>query len=464
MLVPGLEISTEDSQVLPYAVDSWPLTLKWTDEEIGEHTPAGVVRVHDASDLPRLMHWANAERVSIVPVAGRSSVTGASIPGSTGMLSVDLAPLNHILKFDDVSGYVTVEAGVVGGELESYLNGRGFTLGHYPQSLSISTVGGWIGTLSSGTYSAKYGGIERLLKGCDVVLPNGSEISLKAQPRSAGGPWLPALMLGAEGSMCIVTRATLQSRRIPEATAFQTYALPDIHVGLDLAKAMFDRHCEPALLRLYDSTESSHLYASIGLDRCEPLLLVGHQGERRIVETSQEVVSGIAASNRAISLGPEIAETWSRGRYRADWIERGNSADNLLADSIEIAATWNVLETIYDDVMAVIRPFCREAMAHWSHFYPDGSGMYVIFELENSDRDQLISDYERVWDHVLTVSAQHGGTLSHHHGIGLVRAERLRIELGTSYDLLEKVKAAIDPNGIMNPGKLGLPGNTDSAR
>ena len=88
----------------------------------------------------------------------------------------------------------------------------------------------------------------------------------------------------------------------------------------------------------------------------------------------------------------------------------------------------------------------------------------MIFELENSDLDQLISDYERVWDHVLTVSAQHGGTLSHHHGIGLVRAERLRIELGTSYDLLEKVKAAIAPNGIMTPGTLGLPGNTDSAR
>ena len=75
MLVPGLEIFTEDSQVWPYAVDSWPLTLKWTDEQIGEHTPAGVVRVHDAADLPRLMHWANAERVSIVPVAGTIHVS-----------------------------------------------------------------------------------------------------------------------------------------------------------------------------------------------------------------------------------------------------------------------------------------------------------------------------------------------------------------------------------------------------
>lgn len=456
-----MEVLTEDAELAPYAVDSWPVTLQWTDDEIDEHIPAAVARVHSASDLPDLMRWANKERIFLVPVAGRSGVTGASIPSSRGMLAVDLTPLNRILNFDNVSGYVTVESGVLGGDLESYLNQRGFTLGHYPQSLPVSTVGGWIGTLSSGTYSAKYGGIERLLKGCDVVLPDGSEIILKAQPRAAAGPWLPALMLGAEGTMGIVTRATLQSRRMPEATAFQAYAVPDIRTGLDLAKTMFDRHCEPALLRLYDATEASHLYASVDLDRCDPLLLVGHEGVSNIVDTTQEVVSCIAASYDAADLGPEIGKAWFRGRYKAEWLERGNAGDNMLADSIEIAGTWNVLETIYDEAMMAIRPFCREAMAHWSHFYPDGCGMYVIYALENSDRDQLIADYERVWDSVLTASARHGGTLSHHHGIGLVRAERLRVELGAGYDLLEKVKNAIDPNRIMNPGKLGLRGYTD---
>ena len=121
-----------------------------------------------------------------------------------------------------------------------------------------------------------------------------------------------------------------------------------------------------------------------------------------------------------------------------------------------MTGTWSALERIYDDVMDGIRPLCADSMAHWSHFYPDGCGMYVIFQIEDANAETLRTRYRQVWDTILDRAGRNGSTISHHHGIGLVRTARLPAELGSAHDLLRRIKEALDPAGIMNPGKLGL--------
>ena len=242
---PPVPIVHDDGVRAGFGSDAWPISRKWDAATRQQHLPEAVVSPKTAEEVAAVLRWATQEKRPVVPAAARSGVTGACVPAAPGQVVIDVTGLDRIISFDPETGYVTVEAGVMGGVLEAFLNERGFTLGHYPQSLDISTVGGWIGTLSTGTCSAKYGGIERLVRGCDVVLPDGTEISIAPKPRGAAGPWLPALFLGAEGTLGIVTRATLQTRALPESRQFRGFAVPSLGKGLDLVQQAFRLHAEP---------------------------------------------------------------------------------------------------------------------------------------------------------------------------------------------------------------------------
>lgn len=450
-------LAFDDAARAGFGADAWPISRKWDAATRQSHLPDAVARPSTADEVAAVLRWASREKRPVVPVAARSGVTGAGVPAAPGQIAIDLTALDRILSFDPETGHVRVEAGVMGGVLEAYLKERGFTLGHYPQSLDISTVGGWVATLSSGTYSAKYGGIERLLRGLDVVLADGTPVRIEAKPRGASGPWLPGLFLGAEGTMGIVTQATLQTRPIPPHQSFRGFAVPSLGTGLDVVRQAFRQHAEPPLIRLYDAAEAVHLYERVGLAQTEPLLIIGQEGNPKVVEAMDAAFGELAAGVGATDLGPGIGEAWASGRYHANWLERGNAPAGSIADSVEVTGAWPELERIYDDVMAGIRPLCADAMAHWSHFYPDGCGMYVIFQIEDEDPARLRARYGQVWDTILDRAGRHGSTISHHHGIGLVRSARLPAALGSAHGLLKRVKAALDPDGILNPGKLGLP-------
>ena len=173
-----------------------------------------------------------------------------------------------------------------------------------------------------------------------------------------------------------------------------------------------------------------------------------------MVEAAAALFAEFAAAAGAADLGAEIGEAWERGRYRAEWIDTGNASQSTIADSIEVTGGWPQLEATYDAVMAAIRPLCTSAMAHWSHFYSDGCGVYFIFRIEDDNPASLQARYERVWTAVIDTSERRGGTISRHHGVGLVRAHRLPHAMGSAFGLLRRVKAALDPGGILNPGKL----------
>lgn len=451
----GACVADDPATLKAHAGDWWPILAKWTETQHAAHLPAAVVTPKDAQTLGRAVALAAAQGMAVVPYGAGSGVTGAVV-SKAGAMVIDTRSLDRIVDFDPDNGLVTVEAGMMGGRLEEWLGAQGWTLGHYPQSLHISTVGGWVATNSSGTFSSKYGGIEHLLAGLDAILPNGEAVSFKPVPRSATGPRLMQLFVGAEGSLGIVTKVSLRIFRKPEVRRFAAYAPASLEKGLEIVKRGYEAHLCPALMRLYDETEAEHLYQGVGRPAGAPLLLVAHEGLALMADAELKAFAQIAAHCGASAVDPEVARFWEAGRYNAQWYRDGNNGATRIADSIEVAAPWTQLVPLYRDVMARLAPFCDRTMGHFSHFYSTGSSLYIIAFLEDAQVATLRERYEQLWATVIDSTLAHGGTISHHHGVGMVRAGMLERELGSAHALLGKVKKALDPKGRFNPGKLGV--------
>ncbi len=448
-------VSSAAGDLQAHAGDWWPILAKWGETERATHVPAAVVRPTDSDALARAVTLASREGLAVVPYGAGSGVTGAVV-AAAGAISIDSRGLDRILEFQPENHMVTVEAGVMGGVLEAWLNERGWTLGHYPQSLHISTVGGWVATNSSGTFSSKYGGIEQLVAGLEAVLPNGDRVAFKPVPRSATGPRLMQLFIGSEGSLGMVTRVTLRIFRQPQTRTFAAYAPSSLESGLDIVRRAYEAHLCPALMRLYDETEAEHLYEGVGLPAGAPLLLIAHEGLLAMAAAEQAAFGDIAAQCGARRVDAGVARFWEAGRYNAEWYQVGNDGADRIADSIEVAASWTELAPLYRDVMAALAPVCDKAMGHFSHFYSTGSSVYFIAFLRDEDPARLRERNAKLWTIVMDRTLAHGGTISHHHGVGLARAQVLERELGSAHSLLRKVKQALDPKGIFNPGKFGL--------
>jgi len=452
----GAAIVSDSASVLDEcARDNWPAVRKWGAEETAAARAGCVVRARSEADIVTTLKYASANKIPVFPRAAGSAVTGAGIP-TNGAIVLDVTGLNRILEFDTEDGLITVECGVLGGVLEAWLEERGYTTGHYPQSLHISTVGGWVATRSSGTFSTKYGGIERLVAGFDVVLGDGRMLSFPAVPRAAAGPSLMQLFLGAEGTLGVVTRVTLRVARIPENRTMTSYVFDDLVNAVAAVRAGYAAHIIPAVLRLYDATEARGLMAKAKIDAVAPLLLVGHEGAARMAKTELEVYREIMATHGGQEIGTAVPDAWLVHRYNAEWFEAGNTGAHRMADSIEVCPKWSQLLPLYDAVRAEAGPYCKEIMAHWSHFYPDGCGVYFIFTLEDPDKRALLARYHKVWSIVMNLTVAHGAAISHHHGIGQIRQEWIGKWLDGATPLFQAVKDQVDPSGILSPGRLGL--------
>ncbi|CAM5284419.1 D-lactate dehydrogenase (cytochrome) [Aquamicrobium terrae] len=432
--------------------DAWPLAGKVG----GNFSAPRVVRPSSAEEVAPILKLCAERGEVVVPAGGRSGVSGALMTSRADVV-LDMTSLNRILEIDPASGTVTVEAGILGSVLEETLSAQGFTCGHYPQSLALSTVGGWLATRGIGTFSNKYGGIENIVVACEIAFPDGRTARFGGAPRSAAGPRLIELFIGSEGTFGVVTRITLKMHRKAESLKLVAYACPSLEAGIEEARRMFDVQTIPALLRLYDAAESGHLYEKAHVEGELPLLIVGHEGESAMASMEEKVVGAALKAKGFQNLGPAIAESWIAGRYRAEWLEKGNERPDQIADSIEVSVGWRQLMPLYERVTADLGALVTWQMAHLSHFYHSGSMFYFIFGLEDDDQQALIERYRKAWavvqDHALAL----GGTCTHHHGVGLIRKDAFKRELGpVAHDLLRGIKRAIDPNNTLNPSALAL--------
>jgi alkyldihydroxyacetonephosphate synthase len=384
----------------------------------------------------------------------------------------------------------------MGVPLEEGLGKRGFTLGHFPSSILCSSVGGWVAARSAGQCSGYYGKIEDMVVGLECVTGAGDKVTLH---RRAHGPDLVPLVIGSEGTLAIVTAATLRLHPAPTARAFGAWTFPSTEAGWEAMRALFQAGLRPAVSRLYDpfdamlakrgavksKKERSRERSAPGLgaaalrsmlrhprllndlidavgDRAlgGSMLVVIFEGTGEAPGVDMDAARAILARAGGKADGEGPARQWLQRRYSVSYRQAPVFAAGAFADTMEVAATWSNLPRLYEDVRRALGAHVF-VMAHLSHAYPDGCCIYFSFagsaELggpEGQWDSACEATYDGAWKAALGAAIAAGGTLAHHHGVGRSKAPRLRDELGDGVDVVRALKAAFDPEGILNPGNL----------
>ncbi len=433
--------------------DWWPLAAVWATAGVVPAYPAAVVRPSTPVEVAAVLEVCTRSGMPVTAAGGRSGVCGGSVPAFGGV-ALDLTALAGVVGIDRRSGLVDVRAGTFGQVLEETLRtDYDLTLGHHPQSIGLSTVGGWLACRSAGQYSTRYGKIEDMVVGLEVALADGRLIRTGgAAPRAATGPDLTQLFVGSEGTLGIITEARLRAHPIPPAERRAAFAFPDFGAGLEACRRILRRGATPAVLRLYDLAESNRSFDVAGA-----ALITLDEGDPILIEGVMQVIA--EESESATPLDDGVVGRWLDHRNDLPPLEALVRA-GIVADTIEIAASWTALPVIYRGALDALTAIegTIAASAHQSHAYADGGCLYFTFAGQPAAAGGAGAEayYRRAWDAVIAATGAAGGAISHHHGIGLNRARYLPGAMGPSYDVLSAIKSTLDPAGVLNPGKLGL--------
>jgi alkyldihydroxyacetonephosphate synthase len=446
----GVTYSIGTSERAEHARDWWPLSIPDVAQGHVANWPGVVVHAHSTLDVSATLRIAEKHRVAVTAQGGRSGVVGGAVP-TPGAIALDLTGLNEVIALDALSCTVRVQAGVFGPDLEGFVRKLGFTVGHFPQSFDLATVGGWIACRGAGQFSNRYGKIEDMVRALTVVLASGQVVTLGGHgPRQAVGPDLLQLFIGSEGTLGVITEATLLVHPLAPSERRGAFLFANFEEGLAACRRIVQRDARPAVLRLYDEAESQRHFEVKGC-----ALIVLDEGDLHLVEATMAIVNAECAD--ATSLEPSLVERWLEHRNDVGALaplwERG-----LVVDTIEVAGPWAILDSLRLRVCEALRAI--EGMmlvsVHQSHAYLDGACLYFTFV------GQPVGDattfYRGAWDVAIDEVLRVGGAISHHHGIGRNRARFVADALGDAFSILEGIKVQLDQYNIMNPGVLGLGG------
>ncbi len=454
-------------------------TVRWDDDSLAQHSrdtwclavlrglrgtltarPLCVVDPTSTEHISALLRYANEHRLPVVPFGAGSGVCGGVLPPE-GAIVIDVRRMNRIVELNETALTVRVQAGMMGNAFEAALNERGYSMGHFPQSIDVSTVGGWVATRAAGQYSTRYGSIEDLVLALEVVLPNGQVLRTRVGPRSATGPDLRQLFLGSEGTLGVVTELIARIFPRPESSVGQAYSFASMRDGLEAIRRIVRAGWKPPVVRLYDGIETARLFTSVSTgDNC--LLILVSEGPQALTAVERSACNAICSVTGGRAVGDDPVQHWLAERNQVPgfetFLERG-----FVLDTIEVATTWDHINELYREVIAALQTVDGIVVAsgHSSHSYPQGTNIYFTFVARPADPAQAEATYLTCWGKAMEATLRCHGTISHHHGIGRLRLPWMQQELGVGLDVLRSIKRALDPNGIMNPGVL-IPGEVDS--
>lgn len=451
----GAEIVHDDAASLrERRFDRW--SVNHCRDYLGQELPQPgcVVRPRSVEQVQQIMRFASANSVAVMPYGSGSGVCGGVV-GNPETILIDMGEMNRVREIDAVNLIASFDAGLNGLAAEEAVAAQGLTTGHWPQSIGISTVGGWVSTRASGQFSSAYGNIEDMIYSIEAVLPNGELVNLGKAPRASAGPDLRHILMGAEGTMGIVTGVTLSLRRAAEHREFTAFYADTMAQGFETQRRIYQAEWHPPVMRQYDAPEVNRLFTAHARgDAC--LLIMVHEGPRSRVEAELAAVRQIAAEAGLSEASADAARGWIEKRNHvpewSDLLKLG-----VIADTIEISGKWSQIDRIYADVMAALRsvPSIVNASAHSSHVYRSGINIYCTFACRPADGADMEGLYFEAWDKALEACAAAGGGIAHHHGSGRLRRGYIHHDLGQSgVDLLRTIKAAVDPQGLLNPGNL----------
>lgn len=512
---PG-RVSTKAPDRTTYARDLWTRGLLGARAgDPSPYPPDAIVWPTSTEEVQAIVRFAASHKIPIVPFGAGSGVCGGTLPLRGGIV-VDVKRMRRRLALDAGTLTARYEAGIVGEHLEHDLNTRGYTLGHFPSSIMCSTLGGWLAARSAGQMSSRYGKIEDMVRSMEVVTGTGEVLETRAG--SLDGLDLTQLLVGSEGTLGIITRATLAVRPVPEARFLRGFRFPRVESGCEAIRRVMQRGLRPAVVRLYDELDTAmqrwsrkgerrghagaddeaggdpalvgRLAGALGLgdpatwrrralerlldrplllnqlaDAVAPrlgagcLLVVGCEGDRRLAEAESKAVLRELAAAGGQDLGPGPGERWLSHRYDVSFGMPKAFSRGAFTDTMEVATSWDRLLPLYRAVKEAVSPHAL-VLAHFSHAYPEGCSIYFTYvaAVPGGDAARAAAEhrYDEIWRAGLGAVTRAGATISHHHGVGLLKAPHMADEHGEAMRIFRALKGVLDPAGILNPGKLGV--------
>jgi alkyldihydroxyacetonephosphate synthase len=429
-------------------------------------------------ELRVLLEACARESLAVVPFGGGTSVVGGVEPlrGShRGVLALDTSRMAGVLELDEVSLTVRVQAGARARALEQWLAVRGLTLGHFPQSFEYVSLGGCAATRSAGQASSGYGRFERMVCGLRMTAPAG-EVDLPAYPASAAGPDLREVLVGSEGTLGVIDELTLRVRRAPNERLYEGIFFDCFEAGAHAFRELSQQHAMPDIARLSDVQETRMSLALAGSggakgrlgraylgvrgyrDGC--LAILGFEGEHEELAARRARALRIVRGHGGLSVGGSPGRAWLASRFSAPYMRDDLLTHGVMVETLETATRWANLESLHRLVGEAIGGSLRSCgtpglvMCHVSHLYETGASLYFTFIAAQKQGEELLQ-----WQAVKTAASaailDGGGTITHHHAVGRDHAPWMEGEIGAvGLRALRALKAELDPEGIMNPGKL----------
>lgn len=453
----------------------------WLAMRSGEFGPVADAVALPASHEEAAEALAEAQRLGamVIPYGGGTSVVGhLQVPRSDQpVLNISLERMNRLMDLDERAQLARFGAGTPGPQIEAQLQQHGALLGHFPQSYTYSTVGGWVVTRSSGQQSMRYGRIEQLFAGGRLLSPQG-ELRVGGVPASAAGPDLRELVMGSEGRLGLLTEVNVRIRRLPECEDFHAVFFPDWDSGLEAVRAITQAELPLSMLRLSNELEtetqlqlSGHeqsikwlqRYLGIrGISSGQCMLVFGATGSLAAVRRMRREALALAKRWRGIHVGKMIGKSWQKNRFRGPLLRNSLWERGYAADTVETAINWPAATGLMRGIEAAARQLMAtqnvrlHAFTHLSHVYRQGCSIYSTFVWPLQEgREADLALWRRLKAAVSEAIVAHGGTISHQHGVGVDHAPYLQAEKGElGLSLIRAAARELDPAQMMNPGKL----------
>ncbi|MBT3266351.1 FAD-binding oxidoreductase [Candidatus Poribacteria bacterium] len=454
-------ISTRDTDLAVYATDwSW-MAQMWLDRGEELRLPDYIVHPGTVEEVSDILKIANGYRIPVIPFGGGSGTQGSALPLHGGIM-LDTKRLSAIIEIDEKSLKVTTQAGIINTQLEWALNEHNLTYPHYPASGNCATMAGFLAARGTGTISTKYGKAEDMVLSMQVVLPNGDIIRTPAVPNHSSGPDFGRIFLGAEGTLGVITEATMQIDHMPETRLLRALLFDDLSKALEAGRRMMTRRLDPLVIRLYDEHSTrTRVREILGYEMEGAYMVLGFDGFEEIATAQEQRALEICADLGARDLGREPGEKWWDHRYDFYYPPK-NLKLPWMYGTTETVTTFDKIEALYHAKKAAIEDNYADwdvsYIGHFSHWYHWGASLYDRFVVKEPPQDaqETIRLHNRIWSSAVKASLANGGMINDHHGVGIKLGRFTREQYGAAWPLLQSLKRTIDPNGIMNPGKLGF--------
>jgi len=426
--------------------------------------PAAVVEVKNAGEVSKILMFMNKNKLNAVPRTGASATEGGLETAVENSVVIDGSGMNEIIKIDTYNMMATAQCGVPLEYLEDKLRKLGYTTGHSPQSKPLAQMGGLVATRSIGQFSTLYGGIEDMLVGAEAVFPNGEIIRIKNVPRRSAGPDIRHVILGNEGALCFITEVTVKIfKYMPENNLLYGYLLDDMKTGFEILREVMVSGYKPSVARLYDPEDGSYHFSHFSHGKC--VLIFMAEGPKGIAdETGKAIESIVGKYEQCKKVETQFIKTWfdnlnwDPAKIEEERVEIKETQN--LGFTTEVSGTWDIINGIYEvcvDRICSEIPDITLVGGHSSHSYLNGTNLYFVYYYNLVDikpEEEIIKYHDPIQDIIVEETIKAGGSMCHHHGVGKHRTKFIREEYGSSYYILETLKKAFDPNGIMNSGTI----------